>query len=47
MSAEASGSEGRRGELDAEGMQGQGAPAGGAEWGVGGMASKDMVRAKL
>ncbi|KAJ9110569.1 hypothetical protein QFC20_002898 [Naganishia adeliensis] len=41
------GSAGRRGELDAEGMQGQGAPAGGAEWGVAGMGSKDMVRAKL
>lgn len=37
----------RRGELDAEGLQGNGAPAGGAEWGVGRMASQDVVRAKL
>jgi hypothetical protein len=44
---ESTGPDLRRGELDAEGMQGQGAPAGGAEWGVGRMASQDVVRAKL
>lgn len=37
----------RHGELDANGMHGQGAPAGGAESGVGRMASQDVVRAKL
>ncbi|KAJ9123195.1 hypothetical protein QFC22_001388 [Naganishia vaughanmartiniae] len=35
------------GDLDAQGMQGQGAPAGGPEWGAGGMGSQLGVRAKL
>ncbi|KAJ9107560.1 hypothetical protein QFC21_001019 [Naganishia friedmannii] len=35
------------GDLDAQGMQGQGAPAGGPEWGAAGLGSQLGIRAKL
>ena len=35
------------GDLEGAGMQGTGAPAGGAEWGVGAMDKSNVVRAKL